>query len=138
MYQSGDADAAQTSQARAGASPSPEAIRDAIIESLRSVFDPEIPVNIYELGLIYEVTVEGDGRGQATGQSIVVGDQHRPSEGTRGQGLLQQVERGFRQRPAQQLLDRATAHSPQEDDEYRRVLQRKTLRMRAQFRPSSF
>jgi FeS assembly SUF system protein len=40
---------------------SPEAIRDAIIESLRTVYDPEIPVNIYELGLIYDVQVESDG-----------------------------------------------------------------------------
>ena len=40
----------------------PEAIRDAIIDSLRSVFDPEIPVNVYELGLIYDVTVDDDGR----------------------------------------------------------------------------
>jgi len=59
MDQSGNADAAE--QARAGVSSGPEAIRDAIIESLRSVFDPEIPVNIYELGLIYDVEVEGDG-----------------------------------------------------------------------------
>lgn len=28
-----------------------------IIEQIKTVFDPEIPVNIYELGLIYEVTV---------------------------------------------------------------------------------
>ena len=31
---------------------------DAIIETLKSIFDPEIPVNIYELGLIYEVKVD--------------------------------------------------------------------------------
>lgn len=28
------------------------------IEALRTVFDPEIPVNIYEMGLIYEVKVD--------------------------------------------------------------------------------
>jgi FeS assembly SUF system protein len=33
------------------------AIRERVIEQLRTVFDPEIPVNIYELGLIYEVAV---------------------------------------------------------------------------------
>jgi FeS assembly SUF system protein len=38
-----------------------EAIREQIIEQLRSVFDPEIPVNIYELGLIYDVSVDDDG-----------------------------------------------------------------------------
>ena len=57
MDQSRSANAAEQHRVQAG----PEAIRDAIIESLRSVFDPEIPVNIYELGLIYDVKVEGDG-----------------------------------------------------------------------------
>ena len=32
-------------------------IKVAVIEVLQSIFDPEIPVNIYELGLIYEVNV---------------------------------------------------------------------------------
>ncbi len=36
-------------------------IRERVIEQLRTVFDPEIPVNIYELGLIYEVTVDEAG-----------------------------------------------------------------------------
>lgn len=31
---------------------------EAIIETLKTIFDPEIPVNIYELGLIYEVRVD--------------------------------------------------------------------------------
>ena len=31
--------------------------KDKIIECLQTIFDPEIPVNIYELGLIYEVDV---------------------------------------------------------------------------------
>ena len=29
-----------------------------IIEALKTVFDPEVPVNIYELGLIYEINVD--------------------------------------------------------------------------------
>lgn len=33
---------------------------DAIVEALKTVYDPEIPVNIYELGLIYEVKVDDD------------------------------------------------------------------------------
>ena len=39
-------------------------VRDAIIETLKTVYDPEIPVNIYELGLIYAVEVAADGEVQ--------------------------------------------------------------------------
>jgi FeS assembly SUF system protein len=35
-------------------------IEGKVIEALREVYDPEIPLNIYELGLIYEVKVEPD------------------------------------------------------------------------------
>lgn len=42
----------------AGSAPLPEAsLRDLVIEAIKTVFDPEIPINIYELGLIYEVRV---------------------------------------------------------------------------------
>ncbi len=34
---------------------------DALEAALRSVYDPEIPVNIYDLGLIYECTMQDDG-----------------------------------------------------------------------------
>ena len=38
------------------------ALREKIIaEALRTVCDPEIPVNIYDLGLVYEVRVEPAG-----------------------------------------------------------------------------
>ena len=33
-----------------------------IVRVLRNVYDPEIPVNIYDLGLIYEVNVLDDGK----------------------------------------------------------------------------
>jgi len=33
---------------------------DLIIENLKEVYDPEIPVNIYDLGLVYGVDIEGD------------------------------------------------------------------------------
>ncbi len=50
--------------ARAG-SPLPEraavADKDAVIAALRTVFDPEIPVNIYDLGLIYDLEIYSDG-----------------------------------------------------------------------------
>jgi FeS assembly SUF system protein len=36
------------------------ALRDEVITILHGIYDPEIPVNIYELGLIYEVTVDDD------------------------------------------------------------------------------
>jgi FeS assembly SUF system protein len=38
--------------------PSPESLRESVIEVLRSVYDPEIPVNIYELGLVYGIDVD--------------------------------------------------------------------------------
>ena len=34
-----------------------DSIRNDVIEQIQTIFDPEIPVNIYELGLIYEVNV---------------------------------------------------------------------------------
>jgi FeS assembly SUF system protein len=34
--------------------------RPLIIEAISKVFDPEIPVNIYELGLVYDIDVDGD------------------------------------------------------------------------------
>jgi FeS assembly SUF system protein len=34
-----------------------EALREKIVAALHSIFDPEIPVNIYELGLIYEINI---------------------------------------------------------------------------------
>ena len=36
-------------------------LRDRVEAALRTVYDPEIPVNIYELGLIYELDVSDDG-----------------------------------------------------------------------------
>src|SRR5215208_6150184 len=56
----------------AAAEPHPEANTDPtrsiqkkllegkIIEALRQIYDPEIPVNIYDLGLIYEIDVKDD------------------------------------------------------------------------------
>lgn len=41
-----------------GASAAGPGIRDDIIEVLKTVYDPEIPVNIYELGLIYDIAID--------------------------------------------------------------------------------
>ncbi|MDD4142472.1 MAG: DUF59 domain-containing protein [Bacteroidales bacterium] len=35
--------------------------KDKLIEAVSTVYDPEIPVNIYELGLIYDITEDDDG-----------------------------------------------------------------------------
>ena len=37
------------------------AVEEKVIEALRTCYDPEIPVNIYELGLIYEVKINPSG-----------------------------------------------------------------------------
>jgi FeS assembly SUF system protein len=36
-------------------------LQSAVVEVLKSVYDPEIPVDIYELGLIYDVAISEDG-----------------------------------------------------------------------------
>jgi FeS assembly SUF system protein len=35
-------------------------LQDEIVVMLRSVYDPEIPINIYDLGLIYDVDIDDD------------------------------------------------------------------------------
>jgi FeS assembly SUF system protein len=35
---------------------------EQVIERLRTVFDPEIPVSIYELGMIYEIIISADNK----------------------------------------------------------------------------
>ena len=41
-----------------------ETVEAGIVDILKTIYDPEIPVDIYELGLIYDIIV--DGGGQAT------------------------------------------------------------------------
>ena len=36
-------------------------LNDRIVDALREIYDPEIPVNIYDLGLIYDVRIHVDG-----------------------------------------------------------------------------
>ena len=37
-------------------------IRILVVETIKTVYDPEIPVNIYELGLIYNIDISPDGK----------------------------------------------------------------------------
>jgi len=37
------------------------ALKNAIIEALKGIYDPEIPVNIYDLGLIYNIFIDPQG-----------------------------------------------------------------------------
>jgi len=41
--------------------PAPKVSEEAIIAALSTVYDPEIPVDIYQLGLIYAIKIEDDG-----------------------------------------------------------------------------
>jgi FeS assembly SUF system protein len=41
-------------------------LQEAVIAALKEIYDPEIPVNIYDLGLIYNVEVDGDGSAVVT------------------------------------------------------------------------
>ncbi|OUR89422.1 SUF system Fe-S cluster assembly protein [Methylophaga sp. 42_8_T64] len=38
-----------------------EELKEDVIEMLKSIYDPEIPVNIYELGLIYDIKISDSG-----------------------------------------------------------------------------
>jgi FeS assembly SUF system protein len=51
-------------------------IEAQVIEALRSCYDPEIPVNIYEMGLIYDVKVEPEG---AVGIQMTLTSPHCPA-----------------------------------------------------------
>jgi FeS assembly SUF system protein len=39
-------------------------LEEGIVEMLKTIYDPEIPVNIYEMGLIYDLNLEPNGRVQ--------------------------------------------------------------------------
>lgn len=45
---------------REGSSASP--LEGPVVEALRTVFDPEIPVSIFDLGLIYDLSIDDEGR----------------------------------------------------------------------------
>ena len=64
MTQMDDAAPVETQAQTASATPLSQAeldaLTDKLIEQLKTVYDPEIPVDIYELGLIYKVDVSDD------------------------------------------------------------------------------
>ena len=39
---------------------------EAVVTALRDIYDPEIPVNVYDLGLIYGVDIDGEGHAVVT------------------------------------------------------------------------
>ena len=39
-----------------------DTVKDNVIAAIQTVYDPEIPINIWEVGLIYEVNVDDDGK----------------------------------------------------------------------------
>lgn len=53
-------DPAHAPQSKPGVPPELRLLEGKVIEAVRQVYDPEIPVNIYELGLIYAVDVQPD------------------------------------------------------------------------------
>jgi FeS assembly SUF system protein len=55
------APAEESGIAAAPSSNDPSDIENAIVEALKTVFDPEIPVNIYEMGLIYDIDLLDEG-----------------------------------------------------------------------------
>jgi FeS assembly SUF system protein len=40
----------------------PEELRDKVVQAISTCYDPEIPVNIWELGLIYDIAIEPPGK----------------------------------------------------------------------------
>lgn len=50
---------ASTEDPQAASNGGPPSLEDNIIEAIRTVYDPEIPVNVYEMGLIYDIQIDG-------------------------------------------------------------------------------
>ncbi len=53
-------DEAQNAPEEATPTEGPPSLDEQIVEVLKTIYDPEIPVNIYEMGLIYDVDVRDD------------------------------------------------------------------------------
>ncbi len=101
-----DSPANAVSQSTADITPDPakmDAIAPKVIEALKTVYDPEIPVNIFEMGLIYDVIVDATGQvgvkmtltapacpggAVAAGRSARQGAQRRGRDRREGRGRL--------------------------------------------------
>ena len=60
-----DSPANEVSQSLNDITPDPakmDEIAPKVIDALKTVYDPEIPVNIFEMGLIYDVIIDADGQ----------------------------------------------------------------------------
>jgi FeS assembly SUF system protein len=64
MAETNSREMVQTDETSAAEVRDPEVIKYDIVAALKTVYDPEIPVDIYELGLIYEIDVNE--RGEAS------------------------------------------------------------------------
>ena len=53
---------AETGEPIIGPSTTDHPLYDEVVEALRSVHDPEIPVNIYDLGLVYRLVIDGENK----------------------------------------------------------------------------
>lgn len=53
--------ATDTTPTDAAAGTTNESLRERVVEALRGVYDPEVPVNIYDLGLIYRLDINDEG-----------------------------------------------------------------------------
>lgn len=60
LEQKAEPAAEETPENKAPAAATPEELQANIVAALQEIYDPEIPVNIYELGLIYGVDVAAD------------------------------------------------------------------------------
>ena len=66
-----ETDPAHAPAATANVPPEIRLLQGKVIEACRQVFDPEIPVNIYELGLIYAIDVQPDHTVEAAGGYMI-------------------------------------------------------------------
>ena len=63
-----DPDEAEISEAFGGSGKAPAkpvdraTLRESIVEAMRTIYDPELPVNVYDLGLIYGFEIDEEGR----------------------------------------------------------------------------